>query len=101
MRCDSRATPLESLLATKAILLAPGFNHSEHRGLGAQIEHLNRETGRCNSSLERLAALLRMSVRQVEPAVEGLGRAIRYRRRDLVAWVRANTVRSGHPSPDA
>src|SRR5689334_18180310 len=69
---DVEIEPRETLLAIKTILLAPGFTPSERRVFGALVEHLNRETGRCDPSVERLADLLDLSCRQVERAVEGL-----------------------------
>ena len=69
---DSEIEPLDTLLAIKTILLAPGFSPSERRAFGALVEHLSRETGQCDPSVPRLAGLLDLSERQVERAVEGL-----------------------------
>ena len=95
---NQQIEPLVTLLAIKAILLAPGFTHSERRLLGALIEHFSRETGRCDPSLERLAELLGMTVRTVERALAGLvrKRVLRFfrhggrcnRNRYEIAWER-------------
>jgi len=60
-----RISRLETLLALKAILLAPNLVDSDRQIGAALIEHYNRETGRCDPGLDRLSAIFNLSVRTV------------------------------------
>jgi hypothetical protein len=57
--------PLDTLLALKAINLAPDLKANDRLVATALIEHFNRKTGQCDPSLERLARLLGISARTV------------------------------------
>lgn len=46
------------LIAFKALTIAPGLSAGARRVGGAILDHFNRRTGRCDPSVERLAALL-------------------------------------------
>jgi DNA-binding IclR family transcriptional regulator len=67
--------PLDTLLALKAIHLAPGLNANARRVAAALLEHFNRRTGQCDPSLERLAELLGISTRTVIRSNHSLERA--------------------------
>lgn len=67
--------PLDTLLAVKAINLAPGLLENDRRVATVLIEHFNRKTGRCDPGLERLAALIGCSTRTVIRAISRLEKA--------------------------
>jgi hypothetical protein len=60
-----KITPLKTLLACKAIGLEPGLSSSARRVGCAIIDHFNRQNGRCDPSVPRLARLLKLHVRTV------------------------------------
>jgi len=64
--------PLQILLAMKALMLAPGLKGSERRVGVAILEHYNRRDGRCDPSIERIAALLDVEPKTVRRAVNRL-----------------------------
>lgn len=68
----SEITPLDTLLAIKAISLAPSLRDSDRRVGIALIEHFNRRTGRCDPSHARLARLLDLTPRTVVRSVKRL-----------------------------
>ena len=72
--------PIHTLLALKAMSLAPDLKANDRRVGVALIEHFNRKTGRCDPSLERLARLLGISTRTVIRSVERLERAGLFRK---------------------
>jgi hypothetical protein len=67
-------TPLETLLAIKAICLHRGLNSNERRVGAALIEHFNRRTGQCDPGIARLAKLLGLSQRTIVRSINGLSR---------------------------
>jgi hypothetical protein len=70
--CSMAISPLETLLALKAINLLPGLNSNDRRIGVALIEHFNRKTGRCDPGLGRIAALLGISKRTVIRSIHRL-----------------------------
>src|SRR5690242_5029263 len=54
---------LDTLLALKALCLAPGLNSNQRRVGAALIEHFNRKTGQCDPGHGRLAYLLSIDKR--------------------------------------
>ena len=50
-----RVQRLDTLLAIKAISIVPGLTDSDRQIGIALIEHFNRDTGRCDPSLDRLS----------------------------------------------
>jgi predicted transcriptional regulator len=66
---------LDTLLALKAMHLAPGLNANDRRVAAALLEHFNRRTGQCDPSLERIAELLGISTRTVIRSNHRLERA--------------------------
>jgi hypothetical protein len=71
---------LDTLLALKAIHLAPGLNANDRRVAAALLEHFNRRTGQCDPSLDRLAELLGISTRTVIRSNHKLERAGLFKR---------------------
>jgi predicted transcriptional regulator len=67
-------TPLQKLLATKAIALMPGLSTSERRVAVAIIDHFRREDGRCDPGIDRLAEELDIDRRTVLRSVHKLDR---------------------------
>jgi hypothetical protein len=63
---------LDTLLAIKVINLIPDLRPSDRRVGVALIEHFNRRTGRCDPGLERIAALLGISIRTAIRSTERL-----------------------------
>ena len=57
--------PIETLLALKAMNVAPDLRANDRRVGAALIEHFNRRTGQCDPSLERLACLLEISTHTI------------------------------------
>jgi len=75
--------PRQTLLAAKAVSLAPGLNATDRQVALILIEHFNRKTGRCDPSLTRIASLLGVSPRSVMRAnkrreTAGLIRKVRH-----------------------
>lgn len=66
---------IDTLLAIKAINLAPGLVPSDRVVGVALIEHYNRRSGRCDPGMERLAGLLGLCTRTVLRATKRLVRA--------------------------
>jgi DNA-binding MarR family transcriptional regulator len=73
--------PINSLLALKAISVAPDLKASDRGVAAALIEHFNRKTGQCDPGLERMAKLLGISTRTVIRAVKRLEAAGLFRKR--------------------
>jgi hypothetical protein len=67
-------TPLETLLAIKAICLHRGLSSNERRAGAALIEHYNRRTGQCDPGIARLAKLLGVDERTIIRSTNGLVR---------------------------
>lgn len=63
-----------TLLACKAIALAPELSSSARQVGCAIIDHFNRQTGQCDPSISRLAHLLGLGRRTILRAVEELDR---------------------------
>jgi len=61
-----------TLMAHKAISLASELSNSEKRVAAAIIDHFNRRTGQCDSSLDCIAELIGMSRRTVIRATDRL-----------------------------
>ena len=61
-----------TLMAHKAISLAPELSNSEKRVAAAIIDHFNRRTGQCDPSLDCIAELIGMSRRTVIRATDRL-----------------------------
>jgi hypothetical protein len=71
-----------SLIAFKALSLCDDLIATRRRVLAALIEHFNRQSGRCDPSVDRLAALLGINRRTVFRALKSLvikGYIVRYR----------------------
>ena len=71
-----------SLIAFKALSLCDDLIATRRRVLAALIEHFNRQNGRCDPSVDRLAALLGINRRTVFRALKSLvvkGYIVRYR----------------------
>jgi hypothetical protein len=66
---------LDTLLALKAVLLAPGLSGNDRRVAAALLEHFNRRTGQCDPGLERIAELVGISTRTVIRSTHRLERA--------------------------
>jgi hypothetical protein len=69
---NSVVAPLQVLLAKGTIGLMSDLTSAEKRVAIAIIDHFNRRTGRCDPSLERLAAILDINVKTVKEAVKKL-----------------------------
>lgn len=67
--------PADTLLAIKALGLAPNLLPNDRRVGSAIIDHFNRSTGQCDPGLERIAGLLGISSRTVIRAVKRLVKA--------------------------
>ncbi|WP_291855411.1 helix-turn-helix domain-containing protein [Bradyrhizobium sp.] len=65
-------TPLDTLIAHKAISLCEDLSASEMRVAAAIVDHFNRDTGQCDPSLESIARLIGVSRRTVIRAVSAL-----------------------------
>jgi hypothetical protein len=76
----SRIQPLDTLLALKAVNLAPDLKANDRRVAAALLEHFNRKTGRCDPGLERIAKLLGISTRTVIRSNHRLERAGLFKR---------------------
>jgi hypothetical protein len=72
--------PIDTLLALKAISVAPDLKASDRGVAAALIEHFNRKTGQCDPGLERMAKLLGISARTVIRAVKRLEAAGLFRK---------------------
>ena len=72
--------PINTLLALKAISVAPNLKASDRGVAAALIEHFNRTTGQCDPGLERIAKLLGISARTVIRAVKRLETAGLFRK---------------------
>jgi len=57
--------PLDTLLALKAISLAPGLTENDRRVAAVLLEHFNRRTSQCDPGIERIAGLVGVSTRTV------------------------------------
>lgn len=72
---------------------------------GMQLRSLSGEQDALLTEVDA-ADLLRMSIRTLQawrargfgPSFVRAGRAIRYRRSDLIRWILANTIRASQPS---
>jgi hypothetical protein len=71
---------IDTLLALKAISLAPGLTENARRVAATLIEHFNRETGQCDPGIERIADLLGISTRTVIRSTQRLERAGLFRK---------------------
>ena len=69
---SERITPLNALLAFKAICLTDGLSPSERRVLAAIIDHFRRADGECDPSFTRIARLLGIDPTTVKRAVKRL-----------------------------
>jgi predicted transcriptional regulator len=67
-----RVQRIETLLAIKAISIVPGLTESDRQVGIALIEHFNRDSGRCDPSLDRLAKITGLSTRTVMRALKRL-----------------------------
>jgi len=67
--------PLNLLLAFKGVALAQDLSATEKRVASALLDHFNRQTDRCDPSLNTLATLLGINRRTVIRAINGLVRA--------------------------
>ncbi len=93
---------IDTLLALKAVSLAPGLTENDRRVAAALIEHFNRETGQCDPGLERIADLLGISTRTVIRSIKhleaaGLIRKVRHgghlnRNRYELVWSRFQEI---------
>jgi Helix-turn-helix domain len=72
--------PLDTLLAVKALGVAPDLKATDRRVGTALIEHFNRKTGQCDPGLERLAGLLGLSTRTIIRSTERLEAAGLFRK---------------------
>jgi len=74
---------IDTLLALKAVSLAPQLKENDQRDAAVLIEHFNRETGQCDPGLKRIADLLGISTRTVIRSIQrlevaGLVRKVRH-----------------------
>ena len=60
MRKPQLPSENDILFAYKALSIAPGLSNAARQVAGALIDHFNRNGGRCDPSVERLAKLLEM-----------------------------------------
>lgn len=67
-------TPLEKLLAFKALVIAKGLSVSERRVAAALVDHFNGVSGRCDPSIDCLAEELDIDRRTVLRSVRKLNR---------------------------
>src|ERR1700739_2163451 len=74
-----RVRPLDTLLAIKAINVAPDLKARDKQVACALIDHFNRKTGQCDPGLERIAELLQVSTRTVMRSIERLEKARLFR----------------------
>jgi predicted transcriptional regulator len=63
---------LDTLLAIKAISIVPGLTESDRQVGIALIEHFNRNSGRCDPSLDRLSEIAGFSTRTIMRALKRL-----------------------------
>lgn len=63
---------LDTLLAIKALLLAPDLLDTDRRVAAAIVEHFNRKTLRCDPSIGRIARLVEVSTRTVMRSMKRL-----------------------------
>jgi predicted transcriptional regulator len=71
---------IDTLLALKAISLAPGLKENDRRVAAALVEHFNRETSQCDPGLKRIAGLLGISTRTVIRSTQRLENAGMFRK---------------------
>jgi hypothetical protein len=71
-RSSMSVTALDTLLALKAICLAPGLNSNQRQVGAVLIEHFNRKTGQCDPGHGRIAKLLGVDTRTAIRATTGL-----------------------------
>jgi hypothetical protein len=64
--------PIDTLLALKALCIAPRLNSNQRRVGAALIEHYNRRTGQCDPGHGRLAKLLSVDKRTAIRATQAL-----------------------------
>jgi predicted transcriptional regulator len=93
---------IDTLLALKAISLAPGLKENDRRVAAALVEHFNRETSQCDPGLKRIADLLGISTRTVIRSIQrlevaGLVRKVRHgghlnRNRYELVWSRFQEI---------
>jgi hypothetical protein len=69
-----RLQTLDVLMAHFAINIAPGLSGTTRQVGGALIDHFNRQTGRCDPSIERLSMLLGINKTTVREATASLDR---------------------------
>jgi predicted transcriptional regulator len=74
---------IDTLLALKAVSLAPGLKENDRRVAAALVEHFNRATSQCDPGLKRIAELLGISTRTVIRSIQrlevlGLVRKVRH-----------------------
>ena len=72
---QAKLRPLDTLLALKALHVAPGLGPNDRRVAAALLEHFNRKTGQCDPGLNRVAELLGISTRTVIRSNNRLERA--------------------------
>jgi DNA-binding transcriptional ArsR family regulator len=72
---------LDTLIAHKVINLTPELSATEKRVAGAILEHFNRNTRRCDPSINRIARLLGVSRRTVLRAIHRLEKLGLFRKR--------------------
>lgn len=72
--------PLDTLLAMKAISLAPGLTASDRRVGTVLIEHFNRRNNRCDPGIERMARLLSLCPRTIIRSTQRLEKAGLFRK---------------------
>jgi hypothetical protein len=75
-------TPLDTLLALKALVLMPDLAENDRRICATLIEHYSRKTGRCDPGISRIAWLLNLDRRTVIRSLKRLEAA------DLLTRVR-------------
>ncbi|SRR6266849_3435186 len=73
--------PLDTLLAVKALSIAPGLKENDRRVAVVLIEHFNRKSGRCDPGLERIAVLIGISTRTVIRSIHRLVTAGLFRKK--------------------
>ena len=66
--------PLQVLLASKTLALIPGLKRSDIQVGNVILEHFRRKDGRCDPSIERIAALLEVEPKTVQRSVIRLHR---------------------------
>jgi hypothetical protein len=67
-----KISPLQTLLAFKAVALHQGLGRTERLVAGALLDHFNRQTGQCDPSVKTLATLGGVSERTVIRATHRL-----------------------------